>query len=154
MCFLKATARQPLIFRAGFARRCIQIFTDASHAGDTDTRKSVSGIVIKIGGNTVTWASLFQRIVSHSSCESELMALDKGATIGQHIKWLAEQMGADIVSPIHVFIDNQSTINISSNPVQAGRNLHVHARYFYVRDLVYAKEYELLYDRPVDKRPT
>jgi hypothetical protein len=145
MCFLKATARQPLILRAGFARRCIQIFTDASHAGDTDTRKSVSGIVIKIGGNTVTWASLFQRIVSHSSCESELMALDKGATIGQHIKWLAEQMGADIISPIHVFIDNQSTINISSNPVQAGRNLHVHARYFYVRDLVYAKEYELLY---------
>ena len=145
MRFLKGSARQPLVIRAGFARHHIQIFTDASHAGDTDTRRSVSGVVIKLGGNTVAWASLFQKIVSHSSCESELMALDKGATIGQHVKWIAELMGADIVTPIHVFIDNQSTINISSNPIQAGRNLHVHARYFYVRDLVYEKEYVLLY---------
>jgi hypothetical protein len=34
-------------------------------------------------------------------------------------------------------VDNTSTISISSNPVQSGRNLHVHARFYYVRDLVY-----------------
>jgi hypothetical protein len=32
---------------------------------------------------------------------------------------------------------NQGTISIVSNPLHSGRNVHVHARYFYVRDLVY-----------------
>jgi hypothetical protein len=38
-------------------------------------------------------------------------------------------------------VDNQGTIDISTNPVQSGRNLHVHARYYYVRDLVYDDQF-------------
>ena len=78
---------------------------------------------------------MYLSIVSHSSCESELMSLDKGATISQYLKWLVEAMGAPGQHPVHVFVDNTGTIDISTNPIQPGRNLHVHARYFYVRDL-------------------
>ena len=42
-------------------------------------------------------------------------------------------------------MDNQGTINIASNPIQAGRNLHVHARYFYVRDLVYDDQFQIVH---------
>ena len=66
------------------------------------------------------------------------MALDKGATVGQYVKWLMEVMGASLDTPIMIFVDNKSTIDISSNPVQPGRNVHIHARYFYVRDLINA----------------
>ena len=94
---------------------------------------------------TVYWKNTFPKIVSHSSCESELFALDIGATTGQCLRWLLQAMGGPVQGTIQIFVDNQGTINISTNPVQSGRNLHVHACYFYVRDLVYDEEYTILH---------
>ena len=121
----------------------LQIFTDASHASDPLTYRSTSALVIKLGGNTVFWKVSFQSIVSHSSTESELMALDKGATVGQFIKWICAAVGARVRKPITIFIDNTATITMSVNPVQPGRNMHIHARFFYVRDFVAEGEYIL-----------
>ena len=84
---------------------------------------------------------MFTKIVSHSSTESELMALDIGATIGQMVRWLCESIGGPVQNEIQVFVDNQGTISMSSNPIQSGRNLHAHARFFYVRDLVYDEQF-------------
>jgi hypothetical protein len=95
-------------------------------------------MVAMLGGNTIYWKSCFSTIVSHSSTESELMALDMGATIEEGLGRLAESMGGPRQDGVQLFVDNTGTITISQNPVQAGRNLHVHARYFYVRDLVYS----------------
>jgi hypothetical protein len=134
--YLKGTRNEGLVYRTGFPPY-YQIFTDASHASCVDTRRSIVSIVLKLGGNTVFWKNSFTKIVSHSSTESELMALDVGATIGQCLRWLVESIGGPIQGRIQVFVDNQGTISIASNPLQSGRNLHVHARYFYVRDLVY-----------------
>ena len=65
------------------------------------------------------------------------MALDLGATISEMCRWLSESMGGPVQGQIQIFVDNQGTISIASNPIQSGRNLHVHARFYYVRDLVY-----------------
>jgi hypothetical protein len=134
--YLKGTINEGLNYSSGLPLY-YQIFTDASHAGCVDTRRSIVSIVIKLGGNTVYWKNSFTKIVSHSSTESELMALDVGATIGQCLRWLIESIGGPVQGRIQIFVDNQGTISIASNPIQSGRNLHVHARYFYVRDLVY-----------------
>ena len=138
--YLKGTINEGLTYRTGFPLY-YQIFTDASHASCVDTRRSILSIVVKLGGNTVYWKSMFTKIVSHSSTESELMALDLGATIGQCVRWLCESIGGPVQGNIQIFVDNQGTISISSNPIQSGRNLHVHARYFYVRDLVYEEQF-------------
>ena len=141
--YLKGSISKGLHYQAGFPP-FYQIFTDASHAGCVDTRRSITSLVVKLGGNTVFWKSSFTSIVSHSSTESELMALDVGATVGEALRWLAQAMGGAIQGTIQVYVDNNGTISIASNPVQAGRNLHVHARYFYVRDLVYDNQFEIL----------
>ena len=91
------------------------------------------------------WGCHWQTIVSHSSTESELTALDKGATLGQYTKYLVGMVAGDYNPVIDVFIDNQSTIQIGSNPIQPKRNLHIHARYFYIRDLVMGGDYSLHY---------
>jgi len=137
--YLKGTVNEGLTYRTGFPLY-YQVFTDASHASCIDTRRSIVSIVVKLGGNTVYWKNSFTKIVSHSSTESELMALDVGATIGQCLRWLIESIGGPIQGKIQVFADNAGTISIASNPIQPGRNLHVHARYFYVRDLVYDEQ--------------
>jgi hypothetical protein len=134
--YLKGTQTLGLTYRTGFPLY-FQIFTDASHAGCVDTRRSIVSIVVKFGGNTVYWKVNFTTIVCHSSTESELMALDVGATVSQCLRWLLEAMGGPVQYTIQIFVDNESTIQIGTNPVQSGRNLHVHARYYYCRDLVY-----------------
>ena len=102
-------------------------------------------VVVKLGGNTVYWRVAFTTIVSHSSTESELMALDEGATVLQALRWLIESMGGPIQGKIQCFVDNTSTLVIATNPVQPGRNAHVHARYYYVRDLAWEDLIELLH---------
>ena len=124
-------------------RRLLQLLTDADHANDPDTRKSISGAIGKMGGSTIFWKSVFQKIVSHSSTESELMSLDTGATIGQYLKWIVWALGDKPALPIPIFIDSNSCLDIATNPIQPGRNLHVHARYFYVRDFVKEGEYAI-----------
>ena len=64
-------------------RNLLQTWTDSTHASDPDCRKSISGITIKLAGNLLLWKANFQKIVSHSSTESELMALDGGVTLSQ-----------------------------------------------------------------------
>jgi hypothetical protein len=140
--YLRGTVNLGLTYRTGYPLY-YQIFTDASHASCVDTRRSIISIVVKLGGNTVFWKNMFTKIVSHSSTESELMALDLGATIGQSVRWLIEAVGGPTQGCIQIFVDNNGTISIASNPVQSGRNLHVHARYFYVRDLVYDEQYRI-----------
>jgi hypothetical protein len=134
--YLKGTLNMGLTYCSGFPLY-LQVYTDASHASCVDTRRSILSMSVKLGGNTVYWKSCFSKIVSHSSTESELFALDMGTTISEGLRWLTERMGGPTQGPIQIFVDNTSTITIATNPIQAGRNLHVHARYFYVRDLVY-----------------
>ena len=71
------------------------------------------------------------------------MALDLGATVSELVRWLIEELGGPIQGTISTFIDNRSTIRIGSNPVQTGRNLHVHARFYYCRDLVWDRSLQL-----------
>ena len=108
-------------------------------------------IAVKLGGMLIYWKNSFSSIVSHSSTESELFALDLGATMGQCLRWLIQSMGGPTQGTIQIFVDNQGTITIASNPVQAGRNLHVHARYFYVRDLVYDDQFVIVH-LPTDQQ--
>ena len=140
--YLKGTINEGLTYRTGFPLY-YQIFTDASHASCVDTRRSIISIVVKLGGNTVYWKNSFTKIVSHSSTESELMALDVGAIIGQCLRWIVEALGGPIQGQIQIFVDNQGTISIAPNLIQSGRDLHVHARYFYVRDLVYDEQFTI-----------
>ena len=142
--YLKGTVALGLMYTARFPV-FLQIFTDASHASCVDTRRSITSVVVKLGGNTVFWKNAYTSMVCHSSTESELMALDVGAMLSQGLKFVIEAMGGPTQECTQVLVDNQGTISLSSNPVQPGRNLHVHARYFYVKDLVYGKDVIVCY---------
>ena len=110
----------------------------------------MSGTVITYNGNLVYWNCKLQRIVSHSSAESELMGMDFSLMRGEYIRMLLMSLCGQVQKPIKMYVDCSSAIDIGTNPVQPGRNVHVHARYFYVRDLVEANIYEVCKIRSVD----
>ena len=121
--YLKGSINKGLEYTAKYPMY-LQIFTDASHANCKDTGRSILSIVCKMGGNTVYWKNSFSSIVCHSSFESE------------GVRWLSDAMGGLLQNTVSVFVDNSAAVSTANNPLQPGRNLHVHARYFYVRDLV------------------
>ena len=109
LCYLKGTVNQGLTYRAGFPLY-YQVFTDASHANCVDTRRSTMSVVVKLGGNTVFWRVSFTSLVTHSSTESELLALDEGATVLQALRYLIEAMGGPVQGKIQIFVDNTSIL--------------------------------------------
>ncbi len=78
------------------------------------------------------------------------MALDKGATMGMFLR-LTEALGGTVITPVPIFVDNQGVTALSNSPVEPNRNLHIHARYFYVRDLVDGQEYVVHYVNTKDQ---
>jgi hypothetical protein len=64
------------------------------------------------------------------------MAIDLAARRVQALRWLLEKLGGITTAPTPIHIDCASAITMSENPIQNHRNCHVHARYFYVRDLI------------------
>lgn len=94
----------------------INAFSDADFAGDSETRKSTSGYVIKLGGNLISWGSRKQNSVALSTTESEFISAC-GAV--QEVIWLdrlVKDICGKIVNKPRLFVDNQSAINLIKNP--------------------------------------
>ena len=72
------------------------------------------------------------------------MAMDLAARRVQALRWLLAKLGGVTDAPTKIHIDCSSAITMSENPVQNHRNCHVHARYFYVRDLIIDGTVELI----------
>ena len=57
----------------------LESYSDADFASDPSTRRSVSGIVCKFNGATITWANRRQRSVSLFTTEAEYIAASEAA---------------------------------------------------------------------------
>lgn len=71
--YLKGTVDFGLIFESKPNLELLA-YSDADYAGDVETRKSTSGSVFKLGGNTISWYSQKQKSVALSTTESEFIA--------------------------------------------------------------------------------
>ncbi|KAL6311032.1 hypothetical protein AAG906_015921 [Vitis piasezkii] len=57
-------------------------YSDSDLAGDTDDRKSTSGLIFFLGSNPISWCSQKQKVVALSSCEAEYIAACAAACQG------------------------------------------------------------------------
>lgn len=75
----------------------------------------------------MTWKSKKQKVVSLSNVDAEYRAMVKGVCEFLWLKGLMGELGFSSQSPMKLFGDNQSTINIVvvGNPVQHDRIKHV-----------------------------
>ena len=142
--YLKATASMGLVFGSGSdgsddgngaaAVTIAPAFCDADWAGDTATRRSTTGYVMKVCGSTVSWASKKQATVSLSSAESEYMAA--GAAT-QEIIWLRAllgELGWPQTEATTLQCDNQPAIAIASDDVHHARTKHIDIRHHFIRE--------------------
>jgi hypothetical protein len=127
--YLAGTAGHGCVYGAGAGRLQSLVetgFSDSDHAGDRNDRKSTTGIVFFLGGNLITWDSQKQKVVALSSCEAEYIAAAAAACQGVWLsRLLAELVGDGTAEKFKLFVDNQSAIELSKNPVHHDRSKHI-----------------------------
>ena len=115
----------------------LSAWVEVDHASCPDTRRSVSGGAVMLGGGTITWFWRAQRITATTTPESEYEAL---AEIVNELRFL-RQVRAFMVPPIdyniRVHEDNEGAIKMTKNRFSSRRTRHIDVKHHVVRDAVH-----------------
>jgi hypothetical protein len=144
--YLKGTADVGLVYRSGSDDGAVaSAYCDADWAGDVDDRKSTSGYVVMVNGNTISWMSGKQKTVSLSTAEAEYIAV---SSVVQEITWvnsMLEELSFKQTTPTAIMCDNQAAIQISDSDIHHQKTKHIAIRYHFIRDAVCSKQIKLEY---------
>jgi hypothetical protein len=114
----------------------ITAFGDADWGNNRFDRKSITGWIVKLNGDVVSWASKKQHTVAQSTCEAELYA--EGAAINE-VLWqrgLLKELGLRQAACSVVYCDNQPAISISKNGIKSDRTKHVDIKYHFITEQI------------------
>jgi hypothetical protein len=114
----------------------IKAYSDSDFAGDSDTRKSVSGYIIYLNGAAIAWRSKGQKSVSLSSTEAEYMAISEVAMEILYIVGILKFLDMKINYPIEVNVDNIGAVYLSKTATTGNRTKHIDTRYHFVREYI------------------
>lgn len=123
----------------------IEICSDSDWGSNIDDRKSISGFVVCINRNPISWRSRNQKCVALSSCEAEFLALSEAVREALWLWELFTEIDVGFIAPITIRVDNQSAIRLAENAVLHQRSKHVEIRYFRIREEVEKKKIKLIY---------
>jgi hypothetical protein len=92
------------------------LYIDADHAGDRNTRRSTSGMIIVMNGGPICWCSRLQKLCAQSSAESEIYAVTDTVKEVLHIRLLCEESGIRTPNiPMEIWEDNNACIQMAHN---------------------------------------
>ena len=113
-------------------------YSDASWVTSASDNKSTSGWIFTIAKGAISWASKKQTCISHSTMESEFIAL---AAAGKEAEWLKNLL-VDIklwpqpMSSISLYCDSEATLSRAYNEVNNRKFRHISLRLEYVKQLI------------------
>lgn len=136
MGYIQGTADLGIVFSGG-ADLKPAIYADASFMAHSDAR-SRSGVLMMICGGPIGAYSTRQSLVTRSSTEAELVALETAITDATWLHQLIEiQTGKKIV--IDVYQDNRSVLDlVAAGKPTSHRSRHIAMKYFRVCDCIEA----------------
>jgi hypothetical protein len=123
----------------------VDVYSDSDWGSDSGDRKSVSGYVVFLAQGPVAWRSVKQRIVAQSTCEAEFIALSEAI---KELLWflkMLKELRFEMERKPRIFVDNQSAIALTKNPVAHNRTKHIDIRYFFIRHHIENGEFDIIY---------
>jgi hypothetical protein len=115
----------------------VYAYVDSNYATNKETRKSVTGYFVTIGGCLVAAASKTQPSVTLSSTEAEYIAASMCATEIKFIQMLLEELMPTVETrPATLFEDNTGAIFLMENQAVGNRTKHIDIRWHHLRSLM------------------
>ena len=124
-------------------------YCDSDWGNDKDTRRSVTGFVVFVNENPLSWASRSQKTVSLATSHAEYNAI---ADIGKEIIYMKHLMFFLDVSPalpIVIFCDNNGAIFLSNNH-ESKLSKHLDIKVHFIRKYIEDGIVQVLFIRSED----
>ncbi|XXQ39383.1 Reverse transcriptase Ty1/copia-type domain-containing protein [Plasmodiophora brassicae] len=124
--------------------------SDSDWAGNQDDRKSTSGYLITVNGNTISFKAKAQQCTALSSSEAETIALTLTA---QEVLWLRDvlaELGFPQIEPTTIFCDNVGANAFAKDVGNHTAMKHINLREFFVKEAVANKIITTSYIRSVE----
>ncbi|XP_055614838.1 uncharacterized protein LOC129761153 [Toxorhynchites rutilus septentrionalis] len=134
--YLQGTKDYSLVYRRSSNAEHLVGYADADWGSDIYDRKSTSGSVFQVFGNSIMWTTRKQLIVSLSSTEAEYVSLSQAACDVIWLRNLLEDLRIDCCTPTTLYEDNQSCIHIANEPRDQKRLKHLDIRYHFIRECI------------------
>lgn len=131
--YLKGTIKLAIEYQGD--RQEIIAFSDADFASCRDSRRSVSGLLIKHCNAPITWGATKQSRVAESTTEAEFVACSLAS---RGLVWvrqfLTELQVTELTTPTKLLVDNQSAIKLVKNKQIHSRIKHLDINLMAVRE--------------------
>ena len=116
----------------------ITTFVDADHAHDTETRRSVTGILHLLNKTPIDWYSKRQNTVETSTYGSEFVAARLATEQIMDMRYCLRMLGVPMEGPAWLFGDNMSVITSSTLPASTLKKKHLSICYHRTREAIAA----------------
>lgn len=122
----------------------LSVYSDSDY-GDVDSAHSTSGFSVFLGANLVNWSSKRQPVVAKSTTEAEYIAANEAGSDGVWFRSFMSELGYPPSTATTLYLDNQSAIRVGKNPEHHSRMRHIAVKYFWLRDQVAEKVFNMEY---------
>ena len=114
-------------------------YIDYDFQSDADLRKSTSRYVFTLGGVAISWKSIKQSCIAHSTMEAEYVAASEAT---KEVVWLRKflmELGviAKVVDPMIQYYDNSGVVAKTKEPRNHRKYKHIERKYHLVREIVH-----------------
>jgi hypothetical protein len=113
-------------------------FVDANHAGDTETRRSQTGILLFCNSAPTIWFSKRQNSVEASTFGSEFTAMKNAVEMIEALRYKLRMLGVPIEGPTNIFCDNGAVCVNTTRPESTLSKKHHSIAYHRSREAVAA----------------
>ena len=105
-------------------------YVDSDHATCPNSRRSVSGGAVMLGGGTISWFSRAQRVTASVSSESEYVTLAEIVNETKFLRQVQEFIMPTLRScTISIMEDNQGAIKMANNKHSSRRTRHIDVKH-------------------------
>ena len=120
----------------------LEVHVDSDWAGDTVTRRSTTGVIVRRGQHLLRNSSTVQSVIGLSSAESENYALTKGGCSGLGLQSLFADWNLEL--QLSLYKDSSSAKAIASRRGTGKSTRHIQTRMLWLQERKAAKQLRIV----------
>jgi len=135
---MKYIKREPAlgILLSSQVSNSLTVFCDSDWASCPNTRKSVSGFLVKHGSSLISWKSKKQSVVSRISAEAEYRSMANAVSEVVWLTALLKELNSEVAAPVVVHSDSKAALQIAANSMFHERTKHIEIDCHFIRQKI------------------